>query len=454
MRWVRHGVMAFFFLFLLHVAYEHQVKGGGPNGSPSIEAYCPFGGVENLYQFITTGGYLRRIEPSAMILLAAVLLLTLLFSRGFCGWICPFGALQEWIGWLGRKIFKRRFNPDTPLLRRLRHLKYVVLVAVVALTWYTGTLVFRDYDPYLAFFHLGKGMSELPWAYAVLGLVLLGSLKYDRFFCRFACPLGAVIGLVGKLGWTKIQRDDHDCKACNLCRKTCFAHVDFLSTKVINDAECNHCLECVAACPKPNVLSLRARKFQFSPAVYGGLLVAGLALTIGVSQAANLWRTKPDRVSFTNAAGQLDAGQIRGWMTLKEVSEGYGVPRQELYRRAGLPEHVAETTRLNKVAEEYKLDFDPEKVREAVGAETPAPPAEKKKAAAHDTKKDDQEVKGFMTLNEVCLKTGVPKEWLLKRLNLPSAIDGRKPLREWMHDRGKSIQDFRDAIQDYRSGKR
>ena len=47
---LRHGVMAFFFLFLLHVAYDHQVKGGGPRGTPSVEAYCPFGGLENLYQ--------------------------------------------------------------------------------------------------------------------------------------------------------------------------------------------------------------------------------------------------------------------------------------------------------------------------------------------------------------------------------------------------------------------
>jgi len=51
---LRHAVMAFFFLFLLHVAFDHQVKGGGPRGTPSVEAYCPFGGLENAYQFLTT----------------------------------------------------------------------------------------------------------------------------------------------------------------------------------------------------------------------------------------------------------------------------------------------------------------------------------------------------------------------------------------------------------------
>ena len=59
-----------------------------------------------------------------------------------------------------------------------------------------------------------------------------------------------------------------------------------------------------------------------------------------------------------------------------------------------------------------------------------------------------------MTLNEVALKTGVPKAFLLKSLGLPGAIDARAPLRLWMHEHAKSIQDVRDAVKDYRAGKR
>ena len=55
-----------------------------------------------------------------------------------------------------------------------------------------------------------------------------------------------------------------------------------------------------------------------------------------------------------------------------------------------------------------------------------------------------------MTLNEISLKTGVPKDWLVKELDLGGGVDPRKPLREWMHDRGKSIQDVRDAVTKYR----
>jgi len=59
-----------------------------------------------------------------------------------------------------------------------------------------------------------------------------------------------------------------------------------------------------------------------------------------------------------------------------------------------------------------------------------------------------------MTLNEVALKTGVPKDYMLHTLELPADIDGRMPVREWMHDRGKSLQDLRDAVGQYRKEKR
>jgi hypothetical protein len=470
-RLVRHAVMAFFFVFLLHVAWEHQLKGGGPNGSPSVEAYCPFGGIESLYQFITTGGYIRRIEPSALLLAGAVLLLTLIFSRGFCGWICPFGSLQEWLGLLGKRIFKRRYNPTGPWERRLRYLKYVVLGVIVVFTWHLGVLVFRPFDPFLAFFHLGAGFDEMPWAYAVLGVVLIGSLKYERFFCKYACPLGAVIGLVGKIGLTKVTRTDKGCKSCNLCQKTCFAHIDFLSTNEIRDAECNHCLECVAVCPKPNVLRLSGARLSFSAVHYGVALVVGLLVTIGASQALGYWRTKPAAVAFTDLAGKADPEQIRGWMTLGEISKGYDVPLDGLYAKAGLPPTVAPGTRLNQVAKTYKLEFEPDKLREIVremiaspaasvaqasAAPKPAPNPKPAGAAKKGDPKqhsggEEPEVKGMMTLNEIALKTGVPKDWLVEALNLPPTVDPRVPVREWMHAEGHSIGDLRDAVAGYRA---
>lgn len=458
-RLVRHAVMAFFFVFLLHVAIQHLLRGGGPNGSPSVEAYCPFGGVETLYQFLTTGGFVRRIEPSALVLLGVVLVLTLLFSRGFCGWICPFGAVQEWIGMLGRKLFRGRGTVPGKWQRRLRYLKYVVLLLIVGFTWHQGTLVFRAYDPFLAFFHLGHGISEMPWAYAALALVLAGSLLYDRFFCQFACPLGAVLGLLGRFGLTKIVREENGCKACNLCQRKCPAGVEFLTTDAIRDPECNHCLECLEYCPKPGVLTLRGSGWHVAPQAYALMLVAGLAAFVGVSKAAAAWRTLPAAVSFAGAGGRLDPEQIRGYMTLREIARGYAIPMDRLYAAAHLPGRVSPDTRLNKIASEYEVHFEPDAICGVVrsllvngnppgtgAGNSPKPEIRKQ----HQPGAPEPEVKGFMTLNEIAAKTGAPIDWLRGRLGLGADIDGRTPVREWMHARGMSIQDLRDAVDEYR----
>ena len=468
---LRHATMLFFFVFMAHIAIGHQLQGGGPRGTPSVEAYCPFGGLETLYQFLTTGGFVHRIEPSALILFAALLLLTLVASRGFCGWMCPFGSVQEWLGILGRRLFRKRFNPGGRLDAALRYAKYFVLALIISLTWHTGSLIFRDYDPFLAFFHFGRGIDELPWAYAILLAVLLGSLWIERFFCKYACPLGAVLGIVGRFGLTKIRRDAAACKECNLCRRKCHAHVDFLSGATIRSAECNQCMDCVADCPRPAVLAMRGLRLRFSHPVFAATLVMGLLGLVYTSKAAGKWQTRPAQASFTGVGGALHAGQIRGWMTLNDISAGYGIPLPELFAAGRLPARVSASTRLNRIRAEHKVEFEPEVIRDFVAAKVARPmaaapaetppragagsgPSTSQNADRPHGSSDEPEIKGFMTLNEIVLKTGVPRSYILSQLGLKEAeVDGRLPLRDWIHAKGKSVPELRSIVQEYKGAK-
>jgi hypothetical protein len=193
-------------------------------------------------------------------------------------------------------------------------------------------------------------------------------------------------------------------------------------------------------------------------------------------------------VGYTNAAGRLDPGQIRGWMTLADISGGYRIPLPALYAAAKLPASVDPATRLNQVAKIYRLDFEPDAIREVVAGFLSGPPAQKAQRvpavavapkappvsapAATEQKArpsaaqapaaqspvahpgGDAEVKGFMTLNEIASKTGVPAEHILKTLAVTGTVDARQPVREWMHSQGKSIQDIRDAVTEYRKARR
>jgi polyferredoxin len=116
---------------------------------PSIDSLDPFGGVETLFKYRAGGDFIKKIIPANIVLLAAIIVLGVVLSRFFCGWICAFGALQGVFGWLGRKIFKRRFIVPVKLDRVLRWAKYPVRVGIIYFTWTTGTLIIRPYGvPY------------------------------------------------------------------------------------------------------------------------------------------------------------------------------------------------------------------------------------------------------------------------------------------------------------------
>ncbi|MGB9814170.1 MAG: 4Fe-4S binding protein [Thermovenabulum sp.] len=81
------------------------------------------------YKLITEGSFVQKIHESSFVLLAIVIILSILFGSVFCGFICPFGSVQEWIGKLGKIIFKKRFNKFIPSKydRYFRYFRYIVL---------------------------------------------------------------------------------------------------------------------------------------------------------------------------------------------------------------------------------------------------------------------------------------------------------------------------------------
>jgi len=119
----------------------------------------------------------------------------LFLGRLYCGWICPFGALQE----LFKKIVPYRVRPSPIVHRRASQLRKVLLWLVVCLVFIGGSQGVLRYEPFATAFGL-RG-TALMWA--ILAVVLLASLVIDRFWCRYFCAVGATLHLLGKLGLRK-----------------------------------------------------------------------------------------------------------------------------------------------------------------------------------------------------------------------------------------------------------
>ncbi|MGE5251805.1 MAG: 4Fe-4S binding protein [Bacteroidota bacterium] len=261
--WIRKIVQWFFFLLIAFISINHTLveSGRGINllSSASLHAVCPFGGVETLYTFLTGGLLVKKIHDSSLVLAGIVALLAILFGPVFCGWVCPLGTVQEWMGKLGKKWLRRRYNHLVParLDGVLRYARYGVLIWVLYVTVKSGTLAFEAYDPYFALFNFWS--TEVAWsALAILGLTLALSVLVERPWCKYACPYGAVLGLTNLFRVFSIRRAESTCKADGACSILCPMNIPVDAKRVVRDHQCISCLECTseAVCPVANTVLL------------------------------------------------------------------------------------------------------------------------------------------------------------------------------------------------------
>jgi polyferredoxin len=267
--WIRHIAQILFFALIALIAVNHSLaeNGGGLAflSNASLHALCPFGGVVTIYQYVTIGTFVQKIHESAFALMLIGFVLAFVFGPVFCGWVCPLGTIQEWIGKWGHKLFHRRYNHFIPerLDAVLRYSRYLVLAWVIYVTAVSGQLIFANYDPYFALFNFWTG--EVAWsALVILGVTLLGALFVERPWCKYACPYGAVLGLSNLFRIFKIRRIASTCKADGACSIMCPMNIKVDQVDVVRDHQCISCLECTseAICPVANTVIYSAGAVQ------------------------------------------------------------------------------------------------------------------------------------------------------------------------------------------------
>jgi len=255
--WIRRLVQLFFFVLIALIAINHvlaETGGGIPFlSNASLHALCPFGGVVTIYQYATSGTFVQKIHESSFILMVIVFLLAVMFGPVFCGWVCPFGTIQEWFAGIGRKIFKRRhYNHFIPARvdRVLRYIRYAVLAWVIYMTAVTGKLAFSDVDPYFALFNFWTSEVSVG-GLITLGLTLAASLFVERPWCKYACPYGALLGLNNLFRVFSIRRTPSTCKLDGACDIACPMNIDVSAKTNVRDHQCISCMECTseARCP-------------------------------------------------------------------------------------------------------------------------------------------------------------------------------------------------------------
>jgi polyferredoxin len=249
-------VQVFFFVLVALISFSKLLEELGVPLSflpeASLHAICPFGGVVSIYKFATVGTFVQKIHESSFILMFLAFLLAVLLGPVICGWVCPFGTFQEWVGKLGRKMLKNKYNQFVPekLDNYLRFIRYIVLIMVVYVTATTAKLAFSDIDPYYALFNFWSEEVSV-MGLIVLGVVVVLSLFIERPWCKYACPYGAVLGLFNLFRIFKIRRNSSSCIHCKACDKTCPMNISVSGCGSVLNHQCISCMKCTSenACP-------------------------------------------------------------------------------------------------------------------------------------------------------------------------------------------------------------
>ena len=219
---------------------------------PAASGACPIGAFQAV---VGSSKFRFSYYITGFLILFGVLL-----GRFICGFLCPFGWLQD----LLHKIPTKKFS--TKKLKPLTYLKYVVLVVMVFLL---PALMKGDTgigDPYFCKYLCPQGVLEgaIPlsiansgiraalgalfnWKLGVLITVVVLSVLFYRPFCKWLCPLGAFYALCNRVSLFQMKVDKDKCVSCGKCARACKMDVDV--TKTPNHAECIRCGMCIKACP-------------------------------------------------------------------------------------------------------------------------------------------------------------------------------------------------------------
>ncbi|MDT8387303.1 MAG: 4Fe-4S binding protein [Thiogranum sp.] len=185
------------------------------------------------------------IDPTIFILWVFVAASLLFWGRGvYCGWLCPFGALQKLVNEIARAFKVRQFNLPQVVHDRLWGIKYIILLVLFGISLQSlGTAErYAEVEPFKTAITLRFDREAIFVAYA-LGLVLI-SIFNCKFYCKYLCPLGAALGVPARLRMVNWLRRRRECgNPCQICAKECEIQA-IHETGEININECHYCLDC------------------------------------------------------------------------------------------------------------------------------------------------------------------------------------------------------------------
>lgn len=294
--------------FTLWVLPHLEGRWPGVSRPPGVEAFLPIDGMLALRHLLLTG-VVDRVHPAALAVFVGICLISLVVAKSFCSHVCPVGLFSELAGRLGVRLTGRTLTPPRWLDLPLRGLKFVILGFFLWAVW-----VAMDAASVAAFLAspYARVVDAKMWAFfaepsrltvAVLGLVVVSSVFVRDLWCRYLCPYGALVGLLGRLAPLKVTRDRELCTSCKACTRACPARLEVHAAGRVRSVECSSCQDCVLACPVKGCLAIRppaagSRGRRLAPTVTVALVLILFSGVLIAFRAAGHWQTTVSEAEY------------------------------------------------------------------------------------------------------------------------------------------------------------
>lgn len=318
---VRRIVQVVFLVLVLAIGAQFSVwafahlegRPAGVSRPPGVEGFLPISAFMSL-RLALAGGGIHPVHPAGLAILLGALLASLLVPRSFCSHVCPLGGVSELLGDLGRRLLGRTWLLPRWLDVPLRTIKYLLLAFFMWATWIAmglpSLLGFLD-SPYnrvadvkmLLFFAEPSRLTV-----GVVAALVIASVLVRDVWCRYLCPYGALLGLLGRLSPLKVDRDVATCIDCQACTRACPARIAVHTATRVRHVECSGCQDCVAACPVAGCLAVRppARpRLRLRPAAVVGIVAIGFLAVLGAFRLTGYWHSEVSEAEFARRLGEI-----------------------------------------------------------------------------------------------------------------------------------------------------
>ncbi len=175
-----------------------------------------------------------------------------IFGNFFCGWVCPYGTMQDLFGRLGKKLIKRQFKMPIGIQKYLQYSRYILMIISM-----TGiiSIFFDSINGYKTFFSVFSDGIILSVASVMMISFIIIGIFFERPFCNYFCSEGVKFGLFSLTRIFSIKRNVETCVGCKKCDKACPMNINVSAKEQIRHGQCINCFECINACPVKNTLT-------------------------------------------------------------------------------------------------------------------------------------------------------------------------------------------------------